>query len=426
MRQERAFADPRFHEGVEAVLCITAGREGVGIRGAEPQAERGADERDDHGHAKSGRQPAPARDGLGPAGPHAACLVVRAPVRPVELVAELGEDDGQKRDGDERRDQRDQHAAVAHRAQERERQRDQRQQADRNRDAAEDDSAAGLLHRDLDRLVAGGAVGPLLAPARDDDERVVDRHAQADQRDQELDDRRDRGDLGQAEEQEERGHDRDERHDEWNDGQERGEHEDQDEERTEPADERLEQKAGPVGVLAGVLEEGVEAREVNGRARDGRALKRGARCLLGCGVLAEGGLRIRRGIDDGESGGAVGRDERVVAGRGIGSDAGARERFGEGGVDLLEVGDHGFGVDGLALRQGHDRKERRGVAARAAVVLGDDLVGLPALLVRDRELGLERLGRRSCGRDPRDRQKDPADGDDAFVCENPAGETCHW
>ena len=54
---------------------------------------------------------------------------------------------------DQRRDQRDQHPAVAHRAQERQRQRDQRQQADRDRDAAEDDGAPRGLHRPLDRLV---------------------------------------------------------------------------------------------------------------------------------------------------------------------------------------------------------------------------------------------------------------------------------
>ena len=52
------------------------------------------------------------------------------------------------------RDQRDQHAAVAHRAQERQRQRDQREQADRDGHAAEHDGAAGGLHRPLDRLVA--------------------------------------------------------------------------------------------------------------------------------------------------------------------------------------------------------------------------------------------------------------------------------
>ena len=127
-------------------------------------------------------------------------------------VAELRQHDRQQRDRDERRDERDQHAAVAHRAQERQRQRDQREQADRDGDAAEHDRAAGGLHRPLHRLVAAAAVRALLAPARDDDQRVVDRHAEPDQRDQELDDRRDGGQLGQPEQQQEGRHDRDDRH----------------------------------------------------------------------------------------------------------------------------------------------------------------------------------------------------------------------
>ena len=94
-----------------------------------------------------GGDPAMPGDALGPPGPGPACLVVGAPVRPVELVADLGQDHRQQRDRRQRRDQRDQHSAVAHRAQERQRQRDQREQADRDRDAAEDDRAAGGLHR---------------------------------------------------------------------------------------------------------------------------------------------------------------------------------------------------------------------------------------------------------------------------------------
>ncbi len=89
-------------------------------------------------------------------------------------------------------DERDQHAAVAHRAQERQRQRDQRQQADRDRHAAEHDGAAGGLHGPLHGLVSAVAVRALLAPARDHQQRVVDRHAEPDQRDQELDDGGDR------------------------------------------------------------------------------------------------------------------------------------------------------------------------------------------------------------------------------------------
>ena len=216
----------------------------------------------------AGREPAAAGDRLGPAGPGAACLVVSAPVRPVELAAELGEHDGEEGDRDEGRDQRDQHAAVAHRAQERQRQRDQRQEADRDRDAGEDDRAAGGLHRDLHGLFVRCAVGALLAPARDDDERVVDRDPRPISAIRNWTIGETVADLGQAEEQEERGHDRDEGHQERDDGQERGEDEDQDQQRAEPADERLDQEAGAVGVLARVLEQRVEAGQVDRRSRD--------------------------------------------------------------------------------------------------------------------------------------------------------------
>ena len=134
---------------------------------------------------------------VGPAGPGAARLVVGAPVGPVEPRPELRQHDGQQGDRDQRRDQRDQQAAVAHRAQERQGQRDQREQADRDRDAAEDDRATGGLHRALHRLLAARTVRALLTPARHDDQRVVDRDPEADQRDQELHDRRDAGQLGQ-------------------------------------------------------------------------------------------------------------------------------------------------------------------------------------------------------------------------------------
>ena len=111
--------------------------------------------------------------------------------------ARASEHDGQQRQRDEHADERDQHAAVADGAQEGQRQRDEREQADRHGRAAEDDGAARGLHRAHDRLVALEAVRALLAPAHDDDQRVVDRDAEPDQRDQELHDRRDVGERGQ-------------------------------------------------------------------------------------------------------------------------------------------------------------------------------------------------------------------------------------
>ena len=147
----------------------------------------------------------------------------------------------------------------------------------------------------LDRLVAAAPVRALLAPARDHEQRVVDRDAEADQRDQELDDRRDVGELGEAEQQQERGHDRDDRHDDRDDRQERREHEDQHDQRAESAEHRLEQHARAVAVLAAVLESASKPVRCTGApatvAPSSAALAR----LLGVGVLAEGGVRVRAG-----------------------------------------------------------------------------------------------------------------------------------
>ena len=103
----------------------------------------------------------------------------------------------------------------------------------------------------------------LLAPARDDDQRVVDRHAQAEQGDQELNDGGDGRELGQAKQQQERGHDRDDRHENGDDRQEGREHEREHGQRAEPAEHGLEEQAGALAVGAAVLEERVEAGQVH-------------------------------------------------------------------------------------------------------------------------------------------------------------------
>ena len=160
-------------------------------------------------------------DSLGPAGPGVRGLVVGAAVGPVELAAEGVEDDRQQgqRDGDA--DQRDHHAAVADAAQEGKRKGEEREQADRDGRAAEDDSPARRLHRAHDRLVALVPVGDLLPPSDHDDQRVVDRHAEPDQGDQELDDRRDVGHERDPVDDQERGHDRRNRHHQRHEREER-------------------------------------------------------------------------------------------------------------------------------------------------------------------------------------------------------------
>ena len=159
-----------------------------------------------------------------------------------------------------------------------------------------------------------------------------------------------------------------------------------------------------------------------GCARDGRPPQHRACLLLRLRVLAEDGVGIGARIHDRERGAAVLRDERVVARRRIGGHARAGQRLVQLPVDPGEVGADARGVDALALGQGHDGDQRRRVAAGAAVALLDGPVRLPALLVGDRELGVERVRGRAGGRDAGDRQDDPCEYDGALVCEDPAGE----
>ena len=418
---------PASSSATRPVLGVARLRDRVGVRGAELQVGGGEREREHDRHAGAGGEPAAARDGLGPARPGAAGLVVGAPVRPVEPVADLGQHDRQQRDRDQRRDERDQHPAVAHRAQERQRQRDQREQADRDRDAAEDDRAAGGLHRPLHGLVAAAPVRALLAPARDDDQRVVDRHAEPDQRDQELHDRRDLGELGQPEQEQEGGHDRDDRHPERDEREQRGEDEGEHGQRADAADHRLEQDARAFAV--GAAESSASASKpvrCTGCARDGGALERAARGLLGLAGSRRSasrdraaGRRPRRRCARRRRRRCCRRSRRrrrsarrAAPRRGARRSAPARLRT-PGESTVLPSGSVTTGSSGAR------------VAAGAAVALGDRDVGLPALLVRDRELRLERVGGGPRGRDAGDREHDPGDDDGALVGEDPAGERGH-
>jgi len=103
-----------------------------------------------------------------------------AVARPVEERPDRGEQRRQQRRGHQDRDQRDEQAAVAYAAQEGQGQHDEGQQADADRRPAEDDRAAGRGHGAPHRLIIGVAAGALLAPTRDDQQRVVDGDAQAD------------------------------------------------------------------------------------------------------------------------------------------------------------------------------------------------------------------------------------------------------
>ena len=81
-------------------------------------------------------------------------------------------------------------------------------------------------------------------------QRVVDRDAEPDQRDQELHDRRDVGDLREPVDGQERGHDRRDRHQQRHEREQRAEHEGEHEQRAEAADQRLEEHARAVAAAA--------------------------------------------------------------------------------------------------------------------------------------------------------------------------------
>ena len=116
----------------------------------------------------------------------------------VDPLAQHGEHRRQQRDRRQHRDGRDQHAADPDRADERQRQDDHRQQADRHRGAGDDHRPAGVRHRLDERRLDVLALAQLVAEAEDHQQRVVDRDAEPDQRDQELDDDRHVRDVGQA------------------------------------------------------------------------------------------------------------------------------------------------------------------------------------------------------------------------------------
>ena len=98
--------------------------------------------------------------------------------------AERGEDRRQQRQRDERRHQRADQPADTHRVEEAQREHEQRRERRRDRDRREQDGAARRRHR---RPQRGGGLEPaleLLAEARDHEQRVVDREAEPEARDQ--------------------------------------------------------------------------------------------------------------------------------------------------------------------------------------------------------------------------------------------------
>ena len=123
--------------------------------------------------------PAAAHDARRPPRPEAARVLLGANPGPVDPRSHRGQDHRQQRDRDGHADDRDEHAGVADRAEERDRQHDERKQPDADRRPGEDDRRSGRLHRLDDRVLVVGAARVLLAPAQDDEQRVVDADAEA-------------------------------------------------------------------------------------------------------------------------------------------------------------------------------------------------------------------------------------------------------
>ena len=152
-------------------------------------------------------------------------LAVRRPS--VEARSPRRQQHREQGEGGDDGDERDEQAAVAEAAQEREGHRDEGEEADRHRHAAEDHRPSGGGHGHDDGLVVGAAPVAFLAPAGDDEQRIVDGDAEADQGDEVLDQLADLGDRGDGPEEQEGAEDRHRSHDERDHGQERSEDEDQ-------------------------------------------------------------------------------------------------------------------------------------------------------------------------------------------------------
>ena len=282
VRKERAGRQPGLRDRVAAQERIAlrglAREHGVARVDLERGDEHERDDRDaggEHEPAAPHHEPAPA-----PPDPRLGRVrideLLRHHAQPVDPRAEDREHRRQQRDRREHGDRGDEHPAEADRADERQRDDEHAEQADRDRRAGDDHRAARVRHRLDERLFRRVVERQLLAEAEDDEERVVDRDAETDERDEELDDDRHVREVGEAEDAEERRQDRRDRDDDRHrDRGERAEDEDQHDERAGAAEERLREDARAlVGALR--LEDRVAAGEMHLDARRGDALQRGA------------------------------------------------------------------------------------------------------------------------------------------------------
>ncbi len=423
---ERPGAYPGVLEALERGAC--GARLGQRLRAgiAELDREGGAGEDDENGHGGAGGDPAMADDGPGPGGPGAAGAIFPAAPWPVEPRPDRGQDDRQEGGRDRDADQRDQQPGDPEAAEKRNGESEEYEERDRHRGAAEDDGRAGVRHRVPDGdLVADSSLPMLLAPAHHDEERVVDRDPEPEQRDDELRGDRDVGDLGERPDQQERGRDGDRRHEQGHDRHERREDEREDDERAGARHQDLHENADArAGLLArGLGTKRLEARHAHRRPAHGGPLER--RLGLPGLLLARFDPTPRPDVDERERGTTVLGDEGTIPGRGIGGEPRARQcglHSREGGVELL--GDTGR-VHRRPLGQRHDRDDRRDVAS-APVDRRDLAVRLEGLPPRHGvELLRECVSRAPDRGEGRDRDEDPEADDQSLVGQNPFGQGRH-
>ncbi len=174
--------------------------------------------------------------------------------RPVDAGADATEQGGQQRGGDRHADQRNEHSAVADGTQEGHRNDDQGDQADRDGEAAEQHGMARRLHRGHDRVVVLPAVGTLLAPTGDDQQRVVDGYPETDQGDEELHQERHVREEGQPQQDQEGRCDRHGRDEQRYQREHGGEDERENRQGTDSGEQGLDQYSRPTAGAAVGLE----------------------------------------------------------------------------------------------------------------------------------------------------------------------------
>ena len=203
-------------------------------------------------------------------------------------------------------------------------------QADRHRAGAREDRVAGVLHRDDDGVVVVAAVRAFLPPPVDDEQRVVDRDAEADQRDQELHDEADVHHVGAQQHDRERREDRHERDQQRHEREEGGEEEQQDGQRAEPAEERVDEQARCLRVVAALCQQVVAGDAPVDVGLLAGLLEHGSHRDVGPDVLE---AQERLGVDQRVGRAAVVGEEDVVAGVGVAEHAGRRH----GRLDVVET-----------------------------------------------------------------------------------------